>query len=49
VLQSVQFLNSLHQEKIEFRSLTEGIDTNTPMGKFYLGFQAQNREIFESL
>ena len=29
VLQSVQFLNSLHKEKIEFRSLTEGIDTNT--------------------
>ena len=35
VLQSVQFLTSLHKEKIEFRSLTEGIDTNTSFGKFY--------------
>ena len=35
VLQSVQFLNELHKAEVEFRSLTEGIDTNTPMGKFY--------------
>src|SRR4051812_7094399 len=35
VLQSVQFLNELHKSDVEFRSLTEGIDTTTPMGKFY--------------
>ena len=35
VLQSVQFLAELHKAGVEFRSLTEGIDTNTPMGKFY--------------
>jgi DNA invertase Pin-like site-specific DNA recombinase len=45
VLQSVQFLNSLHQEKIEFRSLTEGIDTNTPMGKFYFHMAAALAEL----
>jgi DNA invertase Pin-like site-specific DNA recombinase len=45
VLQSVQFLNSLHKEKIEFRSLTEGIDTNTPMGKFYFQMAAALAEL----
>jgi DNA invertase Pin-like site-specific DNA recombinase len=45
VLQSVQFLTSLHQEKIEFRSLTEGIDTNTPMGKFYFHMAAALAEL----
>jgi DNA invertase Pin-like site-specific DNA recombinase len=35
VLQSVQFLAELHKAGVEFRSITEGIDTNTPMGKFY--------------
>ena len=35
VLQSVQFLAELHKAEVEFRSLTEAIDTNTPMGKFY--------------
>src|SRR3954452_14236932 len=30
VLQSVQFLNGLHKDKIEFRSLTEGIDLPQP-------------------
>jgi DNA invertase Pin-like site-specific DNA recombinase len=45
VLQSVQFLNSLHKERIEFRSLTEGIDTNTPMGKFYFHMAAALAEL----
>jgi DNA invertase Pin-like site-specific DNA recombinase len=45
VLQSVQFLNSLHKEKVEFRSLTEGIDTNTPMGKFYFHMAAALAEL----
>jgi DNA invertase Pin-like site-specific DNA recombinase len=45
VLQSVQFLNGLHKEKIEFRSLTEGIDTNTPMGKFYFHMAAALAEL----
>jgi DNA invertase Pin-like site-specific DNA recombinase len=45
VLQSVQFLNGLHKERIEFRSLTEGIDTNTPMGKFYFHMAAALAEL----
>jgi len=45
VLQSVQFLTSLHKEKIEFRSLTEGIDANTPMGKFYFHMAAALAEL----
>jgi DNA invertase Pin-like site-specific DNA recombinase len=45
VLQSVQFLNSLHKEKIEFRSLTEGIDTNTSFGKFYFHMAAALAEL----
>jgi DNA invertase Pin-like site-specific DNA recombinase len=31
--------------KIEFRSLTEGIDTNTPMGKFYFHMAAALAEL----
>jgi hypothetical protein len=38
-------LTSLHKEKIEFRSLTEGIDTNTPMGKFYFHMAAALAEL----
>ena len=49
VLQSVQFLTSLHQEKIEFRALTEGIDTNTPMGKFYFHMAAALAESRDTL
>src|SRR3954462_1994001 len=45
VLQSVQFLTSLHKEKIEFRSLAEGIDANTPMGKFYFHMAAALAEL----
>jgi DNA invertase Pin-like site-specific DNA recombinase len=31
----MMLLNDLHQREIEFKSLTEGIDTTTPMGRFY--------------
>jgi DNA invertase Pin-like site-specific DNA recombinase len=34
-LQLMMLLNDLHQREIEFKSLTEGIDTTTPMGRFY--------------
>ncbi len=34
-LQLMILLNDLHQREIEFKSLTEGIDTTTPMGRFY--------------
>src|SRR3954469_2295935 len=40
VLQSVQFLNQLHKSEVEFRSLTENIDTATPFGKFYFHMAA---------
>ena len=45
VLQSVQFLAALHKLNVEFRSLTEGIDTNTPMGKFYFHMAAALAEL----
>ncbi len=34
-IQLMMLLNDLHERGIEFRSLTEGIDTTTPMGRFY--------------
>lgn len=34
-LQLMMLLNDLHERGIEFKSLTEGIDTTTPMGRFY--------------
>lgn len=34
-LQLMLLLNDLHERKVEFKSLTEGIDTTTPMGRFY--------------
>jgi DNA invertase Pin-like site-specific DNA recombinase len=45
VLQSVQFLNGLHKAGVEFRSLTEGIDTNTSFGKFYFHMAAALAEL----
>lgn len=45
VLQSVQFLNELHKAGVEFWSLTEKIDTNTPMGKFYFHMAAALAEL----
>jgi DNA invertase Pin-like site-specific DNA recombinase len=45
VLQSVQFLNELHKSSVEFRSLTEGIDTNTSFGKFYFHMAAALAEL----
>jgi len=34
-LQLMMLLNQLHERGVEFKSLTEGIDTTTPMGRFY--------------
>ena len=34
-IQLMMLLNDLHERGVEFRSLTEGIDTTTPMGRFY--------------
>lgn len=34
-IQLMMLLNDLHERGIEFKSLTEGIDTTTPMGRFY--------------
>jgi DNA invertase Pin-like site-specific DNA recombinase len=34
-IQLMLLLNDLHQRGVEFKSLTEGIDTTTPMGRFY--------------
>jgi len=34
-LQLMMLLNELHERGVEFKSLTEGIDTTTPMGRFY--------------
>jgi DNA invertase Pin-like site-specific DNA recombinase len=34
-LQLMMLLNELHERDVEFKSLTEGIDTTTPMGRFY--------------
>ncbi len=33
-------MNELHERKVEFRSLTEGIDTSTPFGQFYFTLSA---------
>jgi DNA invertase Pin-like site-specific DNA recombinase len=45
VIQSVQFLNELHKAEVEFKSLTEDIDTRTPMGKFYFHMAAALAEL----
>jgi DNA invertase Pin-like site-specific DNA recombinase len=45
VLQSVQFLNELHKAEVEFKSITENIDTTTPMGKFYFHMAAALAEL----
>lgn len=45
VIQSVQFLNELHKSEVEFKSLTEDIDTRTPMGKFYFHMAAALAEL----
>lgn len=34
-IELMMLLNELHKRKVEFKSLTDGIDTATPMGKFY--------------
>jgi len=39
-LQLMLLLNQLHEKGVEFKSLTEGIDTTTPFGRFYFTMAA---------
>jgi DNA invertase Pin-like site-specific DNA recombinase len=39
-LQLMMLLNELHERGVEFKSLTEGIDTTTPFGKFFFTMSA---------
>jgi DNA invertase Pin-like site-specific DNA recombinase len=45
VIQSVKLLSEFAAAKVEFRSLTEDIDTGTPMGKFYFHMAAALAEL----
>src|SRR5260370_13017749 len=36
----VDFVADLHESKIQFRSLTDGIDTTTPAGRFFFHVMA---------
>jgi DNA invertase Pin-like site-specific DNA recombinase len=36
----VDFVTDLHQRKVQFRSLTDGIDTTTPAGRFFFHVMA---------
>ena len=36
----VDFVADLHQRRIQFRSLTDGIDTTTPAGRFFFQIMA---------
>src|SRR5262249_21865470 len=36
----VDFVADLHERKIQFRSLTDGIDTTTPAGRFFFHIMA---------
>lgn len=39
-IQLMMLLNDLHERGVEFKSLTEGIDTTTPIGKFFFVMSA---------